>query len=217
MGMMDLLLGRKPAAPPKARNSKPAPSTQFDSQHTQNGANSQSVRKDLLRMVMRETLTRNGIPPTWLSADTLRTSNAKKESGLHVRFLVRHWDPRLLAYGVALEQEFAQRLQLLDPLSKNWLMGFSWQFALDDPGICPPMPHPSTWTTPAPPSQPAPLATEPAPIGSGDVIEGPSAGPRALDDVRADLERLLALRDDDMRRHGGTGDQAYAPTRPATL
>lgn len=215
MGFMDTLMGRKPA-PAKGRHSKPAPGSQFDSQHTQNGSSSQSVRKDLLKLVLRETLTRAGIPPTWLSADMLRTSTAKKEAGLHVRFQLRHWDPRLLAHGVALEHEFTQRLLLLDPLARNWLMGFSWQFVLEDTSACPALPHPSTWNTPAPPSEPAPLATEPAPIGSADVIEGPIHSPKALDDVRADLERLLALRDEDSRRHGGP-DHSYAPTRPATL
>jgi hypothetical protein len=218
MGLFDALLGRKPVpAAGRARNSRSAPSTQFDSQHTQAGSNSQSVRKDLLKLVLRETMTRNGIPPTWVSADMLRTSNAgKRETGLHVRFLVRHWDPRLLEHAVALEQEFTNRLQLLDPLAGNWLMGFSWQFSLEDRSVCPPLPHPATWTAPPPPSAPVPLAAQPSSFG--DVIAGPTAmeQPKPLDDVRADLERLLALRDEDLRKHAG-GDHAYAATRPATL
>lgn len=214
MGIIDMLLGRKPA-PTRTRDSRPGPSTQFDSQHTQGGG-SQSVRKDLLKLVMRETLTRNGIPPTWLAVEMLRTTTAKKEPGLHVRFQLRHWDPRLLVYGVALENEFTQRLLLLDPLARNWLMGFSWQFTLADRGTCPALPQPGTWSTPAEPSAPAPLATQPAPIASADVIQGPSFEARPLEDVRADLERLLALRDEDLRKHGGPA-QAFAPTRPATL
>lgn len=218
MGILDLLLGKK-SAPPKARNSRPAggSSSLADSQHTQGGSSASSVRKDLLKLVLRETLTRNGIPPTWLAADMLRTTSAKREPGLHVRFLVRHWDPRLMLHGVAMEREFANRLLLLDPMAQSWLMGFSWQFVLDDTSECPALPHPTTWMAPPPPSAPAPLARTGEPSSYGDVIQGPAAlEPRPLDDVRGDLERLLALRDDDMRKHG-PGDLSYAPTRPATL
>jgi len=219
MGMFDMLLGRKPATAARARRTSASPSTQFDSQHTQTGGNSQSVRKDLLRMVLRETLTRNGIPPTWVSADMLRTTSAgRRETGLHVRFLVRHWDPRLAQYAVGFEREFSERLGLLDPLAANWLMGFSWQFSMEDKSACPELPHPSTWTAPPPPTAPAPLAAAGEPSSYGDVIAGPTAleQPRALDDVRADLERLLALRDEDLRKHG-SAERAYAPTKPATL
>ena len=54
------------------------------------------------------------------------------------------------------------------------------------------------------------------PQQSGDVIAGPVVIPQPQDDVRGDLERLLALRDEDLRRHDGRRD-SYAPTRPATL
>ena len=217
MGMFDSLLGRKPAPAAAKRRSSPAPSTQYDSQLTQAGSTSQSVRKDLLKVVLRETLTRNGIPPTWLSADMLRTTSpSRRDTGLHVRFLVRHWDPRLLEHAVAFEADFTERLQLLDPLAHNWLMGFSWQVTVEDKSVCPALPHPATWTAPPPPSAPAPLAAQPSSFG--DVIAGPTPleGSKPLDDVRADLEALLALRDADIRKHSG-GERAYAPTRPATL
>jgi hypothetical protein len=221
MGMLDLLLGRR-EVPAKARNSRgtggtsSANSTQFAaSQLSPNSALSSSVRKDLLKLVLRETLNRNGIPQGWLSADMLRTTTAQREQGLHVRFLVRVWEPRLLAHGPALEQEFAQRLSLLDPQSTEWLMGFSWQFSLPDTSVCPSMPHPGSWTAPPEAAQPAPAKPADPPVGqAGDVIEGPVVIPQPAEDVRADLERLLAARDEDMKRHGG---DSFAPTRPATL
>jgi hypothetical protein len=174
-----------------------------------------SVRKDLLKLVLRETLTRNGIPGTWMAVELLRTANAKKEQGVHVRFLVRQWVPKLLEYGPALEQEFVHRLVLLDPMARGWLMGFSWQFAMEDTSVCPPMPHPASWTAPREiESRPAVEAA--SADGSGDIIEGPVMIQKPVDDVRADLERLFALRDDDMKRHHH-GDDTFAPTRPATL
>jgi len=214
MGMLDLLLGRKAEPPSRPRNSRPAQnSVQFEaSQQAPQSVN--SVRKDLLRLVLRELLTRNGIPQSWVSADMLRTTSSKRQEGLHVRFLVRSWEPRLLEHGPAIEQEFAHRLLILDPQARDWLSGFSWQFVLDDTRVCPPLPHPASWTAPPAPPQEEPARaplTKPA-----DIIEGPMVLPRTSDEVRADLEQLLALRDADQKRHAHGGDH-FAATRPATL
>jgi hypothetical protein len=218
MGLLNMLFGTKPGAtkPAGKRPSKP----QFSSSSNSPGSSQSqfgsphSVRKDLLRLVLRETLTRNGIPQAWLSADLLRTTTARREDGIHVRFLVREWEPRLMLHGVAFEKEYLQRLLLLDPLAVNWLMGFSWQFVLRDASACPSMPHAGSWT--AAPVSVAVRQPALAPQQSGDVIAGPVVIPQPQDDVRGDLERLLALRDADLKRHGVSGD-TYAPTRPATL
>jgi hypothetical protein len=213
MGMLDLLLGRK-QPPAKPRNSRTPPnSTQFvASQLSPGTVSAHSVRKDLLKLVLRETLTRNGIPQPWLAADMLRTTSAKRDQGVHVRFLMRVWEPRLLLHGPALEQDFLQRLVLLDPEANDWLMGFSWQFAMPESGACPALPHPGSWTAPreAQAQAAAPL-TRP-----GDIIEGPVVLARSTEDVRADLERMLSARDGDMKRHAQEGD-SFAATRPATL
>ncbi|MBC5782103.1 hypothetical protein H8N03_04045 [Ramlibacter sp. USB13] len=213
MGMLDILLGKK-QSPVKPRNSRSAPnSTQFvSSQASSNASSPHNVRKDLLKLVLRETLTRNGIPQVWVAADMLRTTSPKREQGIHMRFVVRVWEPRLMAHGPALEKEFLQRLLLLDPQAANWLMGFSWQFALPDNHVPGPMPHPGSWTAPREAAAPL-MAPETKP---GDIIEGPVVIPRPAEDVRADLERLLAARDDDMKRHAQGGDN-FAATRPATL
>lgn len=212
MGLLNLLFGKKQVASKAAlkRPSKPA----FASSSSTPGSTSpHNVRKDLLRLVLRETMQRNGIPAGWMSADLLRTTTARREDGIHVRFLVREWEPKLLVHGVAFEKEYLLRLLLLDPLSVNWLMGFSWQFVLRDAGACPSMPHPGSWT--AAPS-PVPVRQPVAPQGCGDVIEGPVMIKQTVDSVRGDLERLMALRDEDLKQHDGRRDM-YAPTRPASL
>jgi hypothetical protein len=210
--MFGLLLGRKTAAAAKPRPSKTGHSTQFGASQSAQAGNVHSMRKDILRVALRDMMLRNGIPSTWLSAEMLRTTTSKKETGMHMRFLVRHWEPRLMLHGPALEQDFTQRLLLVDPKALEWLAGFSWQFALDDKSICPPLPHPNAWTAVAPRHEP----TAPAPISTGDVIEGPVMIAKTPEEVRADLERLLALRDPDMKRHHERGDP-FAPTRPAAL
>ena len=213
MGMLDLLLGKK-QPPAKSRNSRSAPnSTQFVASQQAPISNSpNTVRKDLLKLVLRETLTRNGVPQSWVAADMLRTTSPRREQGIHMRFLVRTWEPRLMQYGPALEKEFMHRLLLLDPQAHQWLMGFSWQFTLPENAQVPELPHPGSWTAPREPQVPA-SAPETKP---GDIIEGPVVISKSAEDVRADLERLLAARDDDVKRHAQGGDH-FAATRPATL
>lgn len=213
MGMLDLLLGKK-QPPAKSRNSRSAPnSTQFvASQQAPNSNSPTTVRKDLLKLVLRETLTRNGIPQAWVAADMLRTTSPRREQGIHMRFLVRTWEPRLVQYGPALEKEFMHRLLLLDPQAHQWLMGFSWQFTLPENAQVPELPHPGSWTAPREAQVPS-SAPETKP---GDIIEGPVVISKSAEDVRADLERLLAARDDDVKRHAQGGDH-FAATRPATL
>ncbi|MDB5955077.1 MAG: hypothetical protein JWP60_1685 [Ramlibacter sp.] len=216
MGMLDLLRGKKSEAPAKARRARPdANSTGFAASQLSAespAAATHSMRKDLLKVVLREVLLRNGIPQAWVAADMLRTTSPRREQGLHVRFLVRHWEPRLLPHGPALEQEFAHRLVLMDPLATEWLMGFSWQFALDDTGPCPALPAPGTWIA-APINRDWATAHETKP---GDIIEGPVVIPRPAEEVRADLARLMALRDADLKQHAMAGEQ-FAATRPASL
>ena len=217
MGMFDGTLGRllgksQPARPSKGGSSRPPASSQQFELSRDSTTSQHAVRKELLKVVLRETLQRNGIPESWLSADLLRTNSARqREQGIHVRMLVRQWEPRLMLHGVALEQEFQKRLLTLDPLAINWLMGFSWQFALSDSSRCPPMPHPGSWTSP-PAGDSQPGEDKPTTI-AGDIIEGPVVIPQTQEDVRADLERLLALRDEDLKRHG-QNDNGFAPTRP---
>jgi hypothetical protein len=75
------------------------------------------VRKDLLKLVLRETLTRNGIPQVWMAADMLRTTSPKREQGIHMRLHPARVGAQPAGHGPALEREFLQRLLLLDPLA----------------------------------------------------------------------------------------------------
>src|SRR5688572_11200099 len=111
MGMFDLLWGRKSASARRSRPARAAQSTQFGPSQSAQGAPSvHSVRKDILRVALRDMMLRNGMPSTWLSAEMLRTTSSKKEAGMHMRFVVRHWEPRLMLHGPALEKDFTQRL-----------------------------------------------------------------------------------------------------------
>ena len=202
-----------------SRTRATGPSSQMHSQlssgMTQQLAQSQNTtRRELLRVVLRDTLNRHGIPTNWLTAELLTTTSRTGERGIHWRLVVKHWDPRLLEHSVALQNALVKRVLTFDPLAVSWLNGVSWQMALDDDSMCPPLPPPPTWTM----NQRATASAQAAP--SGDVIEGPvriGAEP-GQNDVKAELEELLKIRDEDFRRHATEGTAAqFATTEPAKL
>lgn len=175
------------------------PNSQFSSsQGSKNSsASPHTLRKELLRLTLRETLNRNGIPGGWIAADALVATSRGREAGIHVRLLIKHWDPRLMVHSAAFQDNFMKRLITLDPLANNWMMGLSWQYALPDGSNYPVMPHPGTWTA-MPPAEPGPTVpanletsggamadflngqpdsrnTQPAPLSAGFASTEPAA------------------------------------------
>ena len=250
MSFLKRIFGSTSPAFQPGSNSQPA--SQFpvtaSSQHSQSPLAQQNAgHRELLRLVLRDTLNRTGIPTSWLGADLLAATSRGREPGIHVRLSLKHWDPRLMLHGIAFENAFRKRLLTLDPLAEHWLLGISWQFSLTDDSNCPPMPHPGVWTSSVPTSAflPAAEATSEAEVrmnasdpadllGGSIVISGPAATPdssaarqaaaaeaaSARAEAKADLERLFAIRDQDIKRHGQASDgkpPTFAATEPAHL
>ncbi|WP_298923294.1 hypothetical protein [uncultured Ramlibacter sp.] len=196
MSLMSRLFGTPHSAasgaspPPNARPSQ-APAT-----------SPSATRKELLRVVLRDTLIKHGIPSTWIGAEMLATSGGGREPGMHLRLLVRHWDPRLLTYSVAFQNSLRQRIAVFDPTALNWFSGLSWQFSLSDESACPDMPNPLLWST-----TPHDRPVEPVPATA-------AAAPDS--DARAELERLFAQADAD-RASTAAPTAAFASTEPAGL
>jgi hypothetical protein len=200
------------------------------SQQPSSGSSQSRTRRELLRVVLRDTANRHGIPGAWLDGEVLVSTSRTGERGIHWRLVVKHWDPRLLVHALAFQQALIKRLTTFDPLASGWLTGISWQFAAPQDAPAPAMPHPGSWTESLTARLPIVIAPEIA-GGTGDVIAGPPlveppphAAAQASAEVKADLEQLLAVRDGDFRRHrdGETaGDDATQPmflsTEPAKL
>jgi hypothetical protein len=91
-------------------------------------------RKQLLAIVLRETLLRNSIPVAWLGIEFFRTTDRSgtRTDGIHVRLMVRDGHPELPRSMVALERDFRRRVGLIDYRAPEWLQGVSWQFELPD-------------------------------------------------------------------------------------
>ena len=218
MGLLDLLFGRKPAPVKKSRLFLTSQgSTSFEP--SDQAPQSQSrIRKDLLRLVLRDVLARTGIPAEWLTAEMVSSASPRRGDGIHVRFLVRHWSTRLLEHGPAFQEEFTFRLLMLDPRAQDWLHGFSWQFSLPDSQVCPRLPPPASWKARATVA-PAAVAGEPLQLRPIDVVaRKPQVAPgeaKVLDEFSqrvaeqgADLKR----RRQGIERHGA---QRSAPQQAA--
>jgi hypothetical protein len=206
----------------RSSGSPPANTSQMHSQLSSEGMSQQlaqsqnTTRRELLRVVLRDTLNRHGIPTAWITAELLSTTSRTGERGVHWRLHVKHWEPRLLEHSVGLQNALIKRVLTFDPLAANWLNGISWQISLDDESMCPPLPASATWTAQQQPLRAAAPA-QPENI-EVDVIEGPVHIVAKAADARADLDQLLAARDEDFRKHAADGTQpTFARTEPAKL
>lgn len=133
-----------------------------------------STRRELLRMLLRDSLRFSGVPESWIEPQYLLEPGRNGQTNLHLRLVVRHWDERLLQYAVAFQRRLRAEVQRFEPGAKEWLLTISWQYEVDDQCPYQLMPEPSTWT---------------ASDNAASVASKEEA------DVQADLARLFAVRD----------------------
>jgi hypothetical protein len=198
MGFFRQLFGIQPARTANPAASKTKDARTASPQSRSSAPSATSARRELLRAVLRKTINGYGIPVEWIGAEVLLATSHGQEPGVHLRLLMRHWDPRLLAHAVALQNGLVAKVLEADPLASNWLMGVSWQFALPNERACPSMPLPGFWTA------------EPE-AGIADTVPKADVDPEPPADVKADLEQLLAVRDAELRRSDAAGTEATQP------
>lgn len=174
-----------------------------------------AVRKEVVRISLRDTLQQAGIPAAWLKVEPLAMAMPGRDVGIHVRLNVQHWDPRLMLHGPALQAALDKRIAALDPSAGEWLMGYSWQFQVSS-GVPAELPPAASWTLP--PSDPdayaRTVAIQGRQGGEADVITGPTRIASApAGSPRQDLERMLAERDAEF----GHTDHSFDKTQPMKL
>ncbi|MHB1198947.1 MAG: hypothetical protein ACYCZ6_05200 [Polaromonas sp.] len=155
-----------------------------------------ALRRQLVQVLVRDTLRRHGIPPHWLDCQMLLVSSRSRGEGMYVRLVMKHWDPRLLTYAVAFQKSLMLDITRFEPRAAQWLFGISWQLEVGDTCPYPELPDRSVWTEPV-------------------------KNPVATSDRKDDLERMFAGRDADMLVRGAEAAAhaagAYAKTQPQTL
>lgn len=113
--------------------SKPAPMNHSHTQSARNASAQQyTLRRQVLQTALRDTLIRYRIPSSGVGCETLLSSRNAIAPTVHVRLLVKDFEPRLLTQALAFQKAFLKRLTSFDPKVVDWLSGVSWQF--EEPG-----------------------------------------------------------------------------------
>ncbi len=222
MSFLDRLLGRQ--STPARGGAAQSRLTQASFPPSQGSTQSESpsgVRKELLRLVLREALKSNGLPLNWVSVDPMGVNSPTRGAGIHVRLVLKHWDERFPIFMRAFQDDFETRLLTLDPLASQWLSGMSWQFELGDSAHWPPMPPAALWQSPpahavpaadaVTPALPLPRMPEPTPAASVAAPAKPLSMQELERQFAAGDQRFVDSHDDFAPTEGFAPTQAFPP------
>ncbi|HZY18159.1 MAG TPA: hypothetical protein VFE82_06725 [Ramlibacter sp.] len=184
--------------------------TRFEESTDLEQAERESTRRELVKVVLRETMRRHAVPSDWLDCRILPVITSKRTSGMHVQLVVLQGQGNLLGYIPAFQSSFMAEIEKFEPRAWDWLLSISWQFA----GIT----ASTGGSLPAFGQDESRPRAQAAMAASGAVPdEGPVSDlPPVEDDLAKDLQALFAIRDAALNRDGNPhADAGFQPTRPA--
>lgn len=166
-------------------------------------------RRELVQVILRDTMRKHGIPSDWIECRMLSTVNRAGRHGLHVNFVVKQAHDRLLAYVFAFQDSFERELARFEPRAGDWLLSLGWEFQGFNAAE---MPDPRTWAQ----SGPAPLLAVPDFPPTEDPKSLEAEPPKTDEDVQRDLEALFAIRDAAMAQTALPREpqKDFQPTQP---
>lgn len=201
MDVIKRLLGssKKPESE-RPSQTDPAPDSRtFQVDHAQ-----ATTRRELVRVVTRDTQRACGIPDGWIESLVLLEPGRGGQTFVHLRLLVKHWDMRLLTYAVAFQTRLMEELRGFDAAAPDWLLSVSWQYQVGESCPFQSMPPPEEWqraaqATRASAIAQAAVATQDAPALAGLLSAfDPIPDRQEPDEVSEDLAQLFAIRDANM-------------------
>ncbi|AMO21703.1 hypothetical protein GCM10027034_01890 [Ramlibacter solisilvae] len=87
-----------------------------------------SARRDLVKLALRDTMRKHGVPSDWIDCRSLSVLTREQQSGMHVQFLVRKADQQVLPFVHALQESFWREIESIDPQARQWLFSVGWEF-----------------------------------------------------------------------------------------
>lgn len=107
-----------------------------------------ATQRELVRVVMRDTLRMHGIPLDWIGCDMLNLSHRAGDNSLLIQLVIRHWHEGLLRFAPAFQQQLMQGLQRFDPAADHSRHEVVWRFSPDCGCPHTTMPNPEYWSAP---------------------------------------------------------------------
>lgn len=102
--------------------------------------------RDLIRVVLRDTLRHNGIPTDWIGCQVATRAQPGQAPGQQIQLVVQKWHDGLMRYAPVLEQQLLQGLQRFDPTAAQSGHSVVWAFAPDCGYPYATMPAPAFWS-----------------------------------------------------------------------
>lgn len=217
MGLLKRILGGKEDSTPAV--TAPASLQFHEEDSTEDPAAKSTPKRELVQVVLRDTMRKHGIPSDWIELRMLTTVNKSGRAGMHVSFVVRQAHERLLAYVFPFQDNFERDLARFEPRADDWILSIGWEFPGRVVNQKAAMPPPSAWAAPvaaaaAAPLMPLDLPGAKAPAEPEVAAEAPAAETPEDDDIERDLRALFAIRDAAMTDRPPDGPTGFEMTRP---
>jgi len=103
------------------------------------------LRRELIRVVLKDTLRRHGIPFHWLACEVIIIPRGPGEEELHIQLVILKWHDQLLQYAQALQQQLLLGLERFDPSVDHSQYMVSWRLSPDCDCPAREMPAPGFW------------------------------------------------------------------------
>nr|WP_295768446.1 hypothetical protein [Rhodoferax sp.] len=148
------------AAPIDASESRPVPHSMPTTASTSVRPHA-DIQRELVRVVLKDTLRRHGIPFDWLACDVVTITHGPNVEELHIQLMLLQWHELFLRYAPALEHQLLRGLDRFEPAVDHSKYSISWRFSPDCGCPFTVMPPPLVWSHETPSE---PVAEEPTSV-----------------------------------------------------
>ncbi len=115
-----------------------------------------NIRRELVRVVLKDTLRLHGVPLDWLACEVSSVTRSGGDADLRVELVIMKWQEKLLRYIPALSQQLLLGLDRFDPTVDHSRYLVSWRFSPDCGCPFMQMPEPVYWLKNRPTPSPTP-------------------------------------------------------------